>query len=334
MRIVFFETMPGEREAFSEQLSGHDLVFLDEPLSAESVDKASGAEVVSVFVKSEVTKEVLEKLPGVKLIATRSMGFDHIDVPYARTKGIAVGNVTTYASHPVAEFTFALLLCVMRRIYPAYNQLREGTDFNQRGLSGFNLYGKTLGVVGTGRIGRNVASIGRGFGMRVLAFDMKPDQALATHEGFTYLPLEQVLAQSDVVTLHVPYMKETHHLIDAAAFAKMKKGVVLINTARGEIVDTHALVAALRDGTLWGAGLDVLEEERALKEEADMLAKKKPDVDYELLTANHVLIDLPNVVVTPHIAFETAEAMAEITRVTAQTILNFVSGKEQKYLQN
>jgi D-lactate dehydrogenase len=240
--------------------------------------------------------------------------------------------VTTYASHPVAEFTFALLLCVMRRIYHAYNQLREGTSFDQRNLSGFNLFGKTIGIVGTGRIGRNVAAIAQGFGMRVLAFDAKPDQALATQEGFTYIGLDDLMAQADVISLHVPYLKETHHLIDADRFRKVKKGAVLINTARGEVVDTHALVAALRDGTLWGAGLDVLEEERALKDEADMIARGTADVDYELLTANHVLIDMPNVIVTPHIAYETAEAMAEISRVTAETISNFLTGKEQKYV--
>jgi D-lactate dehydrogenase len=333
MKIVVFETMPGEREAISAHLpSGHDVQFLEEKLDAATVDRAADADVVSVFVKSEVKRDVLDRLPKLKLIATRSMGFDHIDVEHARGKGIKVGNVTTYASHPVAEFTFALLLCVTRRIYPAYNQLREGTDFNQRGLGGFNLFGKTFGVIGTGRIGRNVIAIGKAFGMEVVAFDTKPDEQFAIEQKFQYVTLDELLTRSDIVTVHVPYMKETHHLINAAAFGKMKKGVIFVNTARGEIVDTHALVAAIRNGTVWGAGLDVLEEERALKEEADVVATDRPGVDYELLTANHVLIDMPNVVVTPHIAFETAEAMQEISRVTSQTISNFLTGKEQKYL--
>jgi D-lactate dehydrogenase len=325
--------MPGERAALSAQLPpGHEVVFTEKTLTTDTFSDAVDADIVSVFVKSELRREVLDRLPRLKLIATRSMGYDHIDVEYARSKGIVVGNVTTYAAHPVAEFTFALLLCVMRRIYHAYNQLREGTDFNQRGLSGFNLFGKTLGVAGTGRIGRNVASIAKGFGMNVLAYDTQPNQTLAEQEGFRYVDLDELLAQSDVITLHVPYLKDTHHLIDATAFSKMKKGVVLINTARGEIVDTHALVAALRDGTVWGAGLDVLEEERALKEEASHVAKGDAGIDYELITANHVLIDMPNVIVTPHVAFETAEAMQEISRVTAQTITNFISGAKQTYL--
>lgn len=333
MHIAFFEVMPGEQESLSPQLpAGHTVSYHEQKLSEETVALAAGAEVVSVFVKSELRAPLLDKLPDLKMIATRSMGFDHIDVEYARTKGIRVTNVTTYASHPVAEFTYALLLNVTRRIYQAYNQLRDGTNFDIRGLKGFNLYGKTLGVAGTGRIGRNVVTIARGFGMSVLAFDAFPDAAFAAEQGFTYVPLAQLVSQSDIISIHLPYSKDTHHLFNAELFATMKKGVILINTARGEIIDTHALVAALRNGTIWGAGLDVLEEERAFHDEADDVATEKKDVDYQLLTANHVLIDLPNVVVTPHIAFETAEAMQEITRSTAQSITNFVSGTEQKYL--
>ncbi len=325
--------MPKEKEMLAQQLPpGHEVVFLEDRLNESTVGKAAGAEVISVFVRSWVPAAVLDQLPDVKLIATRSVGFDHIDMEKAKARGIHVNNVQTYASHPVAEFTYALMLAVIRKIYPGYNQLREGTDFDQRGLSGFNLYGKTLGVIGTGRIGKNVALIAKGFSMKVLAFDAFPDEKFAAEAGLTYLPLNDVLAQSDIVTVHVPYSKETHHLINAEAFGHMKKGVVFINDARGEIVDTHALVAALRDGTVWGAGLDVLEAERHLREEVADIAEKKEGIDYSLLTANHILIDMPNVVITPHIAFETAEALQEIDRVTAETISNYIAGKEQKYL--
>jgi D-lactate dehydrogenase len=333
MKIVFFETMPGERESLMAQLPpGHDIQFLEEKLAPDTADKATGAEIVSVFVKSEVTASVIDQLPDLKLITTRSMGYDHIDIEHAKAKDIKVGNVQTYASHPVAEFTYALLMCVSRKIYQGYNQLREGTDFDQRGLTGFNLFGKTLGVAGTGRIGKNVVAIAKGFGLNILAFDTFPDQEFADAQGFQYVSLEELASKSDIITIHVPYTKETHHLIDAKMFARMKKGVVIINTARGEIIDTHALIAALRDGTVAGAGLDVLEEERNLKEEVEVMVTRKPDVDYELLTANHILIDMPNVVVTPHVAFETVEAMREIERVTAETISSFLMGKEQKYL--
>jgi len=334
MRIAFFEVMPGEREMLAAQVpTGHDLSFHEETLSPATVELAAGADIVSVFVKSDVTPEVIDALPNLKLITTRSMGYDHIAVAHAKTKGIRAGNVTTYAAHPVAEFAFALLLAVMRRIYPATQRLKEGMEFETRGLGGFNLYGKTLGVLGTGRIGRNVIGIAKGFGMRILAYDPKPDTALAAGDGFTYADADEVIAQADVITLHMPYIPETRHFLNAERFAKMKKGVVIINTARGEVMDTHALIAALRNGTVWGAGLDVLEEERNLKEEVDALVADKPGIDYALLTANHILIDMPNVVVTPHIAFETAEAMQEIARVTAETIGNFIAGKEQKYLE-
>jgi len=333
MKIAFFEVMPGEREMLTAHLpAGHDISFHEEKLAPATTGLAADADIVSVFVKSEVTPEVIDALPGLKLITTRSMGYDHIALAHAASKGIKAGNVTTYAAHPVAEFTFALMLAVTRRIYPAYERLREGTAFDTRGLGGFNLYGKTLGVLGTGRIGRNVIGIGKGFGMRVLAYDPKPDTALAAGDGFTYADADDVIAQADIITLHMPYLPATHHFLNKERFAKMKKGVIIVNTARGEVMDTHALVAALRDGTVWGAGLDVLEQERELKEEVEALTTDKPGVDYELLTANHILIDMPNVVVTPHIAFETAEAMEEISRVTAETISNFIAGKDQKYL--
>lgn len=333
MHIAFYEIMPGEEAALTALLpEGHTAVFYEDKLTEENADTASDADVISVFVKSELRAPLINKLPTLKLIATRSMGYDHIDVEYARSKDIRVVNVTTYASHPVAEFTFALLLTVTRRIYHGYAQLRDGTSFDIRGLKGFNLFGKTLGVAGTGRIGRNVVTIAKGFGMNVLAFDAFPDDAFAAEQGFSYVPLEQLVAESDFISLHVPYNKETHHLLNTEMFGRMKKGVILVNTARGEIIDTHALVAALRDGTVWGAGLDVLEAERQFHEEGAEIAGDAHGVNYQLLTANHVLIDLPNVIVTPHIAFETTEAMREITRSTAESITNFVAGRDQKYL--
>lgn len=335
MKIVFFETMPTEKESF-EKLLGHDheLVFVEGKLCLddEMISYGHDADIISVFVNCEVTKDVIDRLPNVKLITTRSMGYDHIDVEHAKAKNIKVGNVTTYASHPVAEFTIALMQAVTRKIYQAYNQLREGTDFDIRSLQGITLFEKTLGVLGTGRIGRQVIAIAKGFGMNIVAFDAFPNEDFAKELGFTYASLDEVLAQADIVTVHVPYLKDTHHLLNAEAFMRMKKGSYLINTARGEIVDSRALLGAIEDGTLAGAGLDVLEQERALKEERDVVLTDRPDVDYELNTTNHILIDHPNVVVTPHIAFSTKEALNEIERVTAQTISNFISDTEQEYI--
>jgi D-lactate dehydrogenase len=333
MKVVFFEIMPGEEALLRPHLPPDlDVVFRQETLSDETSDLASGAQAISVFVKSELRKPLIDRLPDLKLITTRSMGYDHIDVEYAKSKGIMVNNVQTYASHPVAEFTFALLLSLVRKIVPASNHMRESMNLDQRGLSGFNLFGKTLGVAGTGRIGKNVVMIAKGFGMNILAYDVSPDEQFAAQQNFRYVPLAELIAQSDIITLHTPYLPETHHMMNGSLFALMKKGAILINTARGELVDTHALVAALHNGNLGGAGLDVLEGERDLREEAKMMTQNTPAADYELLAANHVLIDMPNVVVTPHIAFATSEAMQEISRVTAETISNFIAGKEQKYL--
>ena len=247
-------------------------------------------------------------------------------MPPLAERAIAVQNVTTYAAHPVAEFTFALLLTVARNIYPAYNRLREGGVFSTRGLGGFNLSGKTLGVLGTGRIGRTVIGIARGFGMRIIATDAKPDTAFAVANEVTYVPFDELLAQSDIITIHVPALPETFHMLGAAEFARMKKGVVVINTARGDVIDTRALVAAVRNGTVRGAGLDVLEQERALTDEPGALVGSAAETDFSVLTANHILIDMPNVIVTPHIAYETTEAIQEISRVTAETISAFGAG--------
>jgi len=334
-KIVFFETMPGEQERLEKLLpEGHEVHFVEGKLCLddEMIAHAGDAEIISVFVNCEVTKDVIDRLPNLKLITARSMGTDHIDVEHAKSKGIKIGNVTTYASHPVAEFTFALMLNVARNLYPAYDQLRAGTNFDIRSLQGITLFEKTLGVVGTGRIGQQVIRIAKGFGMNVIAFDAFPKDELSAELGFTYDSLDNVLSQADIITLHVPYLKDTHHLMNTDAFMRMKKGSYLINTARGEIVDSKALLSALEDGTLAGAGLDVLEQERALKQERDVVLTDRPDVDHELNTTNHILIDHPRVVVTPHIGFSTRAALQEIERVTAETISDFISGAQHEYL--
>ncbi|HXK36300.1 MAG TPA: NAD(P)-dependent oxidoreductase [Candidatus Paceibacterota bacterium] len=334
MKIVFFETMPGEEAYFrsaSTIPAGTELEFHTDTLSPQTVGRAAGADVVSVFVKSELTPDVLAQLPDLKLITTRSMGYEHIAVSDAKGRGMKVRNVTTYAAHPVAEFTFALLLAVARHLYPASEQMREASDFSNVQFVGKDLIGATLGVVGTGRIGREVVKIAKGFSMQVIAHDALPDAAFATDIGFRYVPMDELLATSDVITLHVPALPETVHMIDATAFGKMKKGSILINTSRGEVIDTPALVAALKDGTLWGAGLDVLEAERELADKADALQKGATSL-YRTLVADNALLDLPNVIVTPHMAYNTEKSRIEIMRATAQSIGDWAADKEQPYL--
>ncbi|HUO75402.1 MAG TPA: NAD(P)-dependent oxidoreductase [Candidatus Paceibacterota bacterium] len=336
MKIIFFETMPGEEEYFRGSAAlppGSELEFLIEPLNADTAAQAAGADVVCVFVKSAVDRGVIDTVPGLRLIVTRSTGYDHVDWQYAKSKGIPTANVPSYGAHTVAEFAFGLMLMLSRKLYQASHQLREGMDFTQRSLQGFDLNGKTLGVLGTGRIGKNVIGIAHGFGMEVLAFDAYPDQAFAQTAKFSYVPLEQLLAKSDIVTIHVPYTPETHHLMNAGRFRQLKKGAFLINTARGDIIDTPALITALKDGTVAGAGLDVLEGERELVSEMELLSGDSTHpADFRQLATDALLIDLPNVIVTPHVAFNTREAMHEIMRVVSETIGGWASGKEQKFL--
>ncbi|HRY62630.1 MAG TPA: NAD(P)-dependent oxidoreductase [Candidatus Paceibacterota bacterium] len=333
MKIIFFEVNSAETEILSKLVSdipGVSAEFFEEKLDEQNLGKAKDAEIVSVFVNSELKREIINALPGLKFISTRSTGFDHVDLAAAKEKGVKVSNVPAYGAHTVAEFTFALILSLSRNTYPAYERIKEDDDFDIKGLRGFDLFGKTLGVIGMGRIGKNVIRIARGFGMNVLAYDIKPDVKFAEETCTKCVSLEDVLAGSDIVTIHTFLSPETRHLINKNNIYKMKKGAYLINTARGEIVETEALLEAVASGHLAGAGLDVLEAERQLKDEVHIIKDREAKVrDFKLLYEDHVLIDLPQVLVTPHIAFYTKEAEEEIMKVSVDNIKAFVTGAPQ-----
>ena len=330
MKIVFFEVTKVEQDFFSQAFNGLDISFFEEKLNEENINKASEAEIISVFTNSIINKNIIDLLPNLKFINTSSTGFDHIDYEYAKTKGIQVSNVPIYGSQTVAEFTFALLLNLSRRVYWGYHQLREGTSFDLSQLEGFDLEGKTLGVIGTGKIGQNVVRIAKGFRMNVIATDPYPKDELAKEFGFEYVSLDNLLGQADIVTVHVPYIPETHHLLNNDNLAKIKKGAVLINTARGEIVETEGLLAALNDGRIKAAALDVLEGERDLKEERVIVSVNDPKIErmekMRKLVEDHILIDLPNVIVTPHMAFFTKEAVGRIMQTSVDNIKGFMAG--------
>lgn len=332
MKILFDHTEDAERDVFNHALGGqHQLVFLDTPVcDAHEVAQHTDAEVLCVFVQSRVTKEVMDAMPNLTLVACRSMGYDHIDVAYAKQKGITVVNVPTYGVRTVAEFAFALILALSRKAYAAYDRLREEGTTDVKHFEGFDLAGKTIGIIGTGNIGKNVARIAQGFGMRILLSDVRPDAVFATEVHGTYVSNEDLVAQSDIVTVHVPYMPATHHLINEALFAHFKQGSYLINTARGGVVDTKALIAALNSGRLAGAGLDVVEGERALFDELSLLNDDHHDInEFQQLVAAHTLVDAPNVILTPHIAFNTREAKREITDTTVANIAAFLDSTPQ-----
>lgn len=288
--------------------------------------EAAEAEIISVFVDSQVDAAVLAAFPNLKHIATRSTGFDHIDLAACKERGVSVSSVPGYGEVTVAEYAFALLLAWSRRVYDGVDRIKEASDFSPEGLKGFDLFGKTFGIIGTGRIGKHAAQIAKGFGMNVIAYDVYPNAEAAAQLGFKYLDLEELLKTSDIVSIHVPYTPENHHLINAEKLKLMKPSAVLINTARGALIDTPALVEALKSKVISAACLDVLEEEGVLKDEFGYVKGANHEADMKAVLAGHILFDLPNVLVTPHNAFNTQEALERILDTTAENIKSFLAG--------
>ncbi len=324
MKYAFFELENWEKEYFQKEISDNELVFFDQPLSDQTPD-ISTFEVVITFIHTQMNKELLDKMPNVKFITTMSTGFDHIDIEECKKRGIVVSNVPSYGETTVAEHTFALLLAIARRLPESIDRVEEGS-FMPSGLTGFELRGKTIGVIGVGSIGTNVIKIARGFGMNVIVYKRTPDYALEKELGCKFVELPILYQQSDIVTLHIPYTKETHHYLSDEAFSQMKDGVVLLNTARGALINTAALLKALESGKVSAAGLDVLEEEPLLEEEKDLLSQ---DFDKEkLLTVlqDHMLLNHPKVIITPHNAFNSREALKKIVETTHENLSAFTSG--------
>jgi len=259
-------------------------------------------------------------------VATRSTGFDHVDTAAARERGVVVSNVPAYGENTVAEHVFGLILTLSRKIMQAYRRVSQG-QLSLEGLMGFDLMGKTLGVVGAGRIGLHVIRIARGFNMNVLAYDVRPQPLLAEVLGFSYAPLGELLQRADIITLHTPYMPQTHHLINRDSFKLMKRGALLINTARGGLVDTAALLEALDDGILAGAGLDVIEGEELIGEEQRLVASPVAEDTLRTVLRHHALLRYENVIITPHIGFYSREAVERILDTTVSNIRSFLAGQ-------
>ena len=332
MRIAFFEVEDWEEEYLKGKLSGHQLKFSNEKLGLENAAQIKDFDALSVFIYSKIDEQIIRQIPNLKLVTTRSTGFDHIDLDVCKKRGITVCNVPSYGENTVAEHTFALILSLSRNMCKACIRRFE-QDFSIEGLEGFDLKGKTIGVVGTGQIGLHVIRIAKGFGMNVVAYDVRQNKLLSEVLEFEYVTLEDLLARSDVITLHVPYMKATHHLMNKDTFKLVKKGAILINTARGSIVDTEALIDALDKKILSGAGLDVFEGEEVIKEEKQLLYEPKNLEVLASLVKDHILLSKDNVVFTPHIAFYSKEALERILETTVENVAAFVSGKPQNVVQ-
>lgn len=321
MKTAVFSTRRYDQSLLTLANTGnrHALRFLQDRLTLATVPLAEGCEAVCVFVNDTVDGAVLAALAaqGVRLVATRSTGFNHIDAKAAERLGIAVVRVTDYSPYSVAEFAVGLLLAVNRKIARASTRTRDG-NFELDGLMGFDLHGKTVGVVGTGKIGLIFAQIMRGFGCTVIGHDPYPTPAFEALGG-RYLPIEELLACSDVVSLHCPLTEANRHLVDAAALAKVKRGCILVNTSRGALIDTECAVQALKTGQLGGLAIDVYEQEASLFFQ---------DLSSTVITDDVIqrLVSFPNVIVTGHQAFFTEEAIGQIMATTIASISAFEDG--------
>ncbi|HLB50645.1 MAG TPA: hydroxyacid dehydrogenase [Patescibacteria group bacterium] len=326
MKIAFFEIQDWEEDYFKKALPGHDLFFSREKIDRTQAEHVKDYDVISVFIYSTISADILAQLGTLRMIATRSTGFDHIDLAACAQRNIMVCTVPSYGENTVAEHTFALILALSRNIHKSHVR-RLRNDFSIDGLKGFDLKGKTIGVIGAGHIGLHVIKIARGFGMNVIVFDPQQNSFLSEVLEFTYAPLNDLLARSDIITLHAPYNKHTHHIINEENVFTIKRGAILINTARGELVDNDALIMGLDQGILAGTGLDVIDGEDLIKEEKQLLYDREKMESLSELIKDHILLGKENVVYTPHIAFYSNEALQRIADTTAENIRAFADGK-------
>jgi D-lactate dehydrogenase len=323
--ISVFDTKPYDRD-FLQSASGKDMEwrFHDFRLQADTVRAAEGSQAVSLFVNDRADRECLQELAslGIKLIAMRCAGYNNIDLETAKNLGIHAVRVPAYSPHAVAEHAIGLLLTLNRKIHRAYNRVREW-NFSLSGLIGFDIAGKTVGIIGTGRIGRITAQIFRGFESRVIAYDVEPDLDWAKTHQVDYHEFEKILHESDIISLHVPLLPTTHHLINKEALQQMRKGAYLINTSRGKVIESKALIEALKEGKLGGVALDTYEEEEGVFFE---------DLSNQVLLDDELsrLLSFPNVLVTSHQGFFTREALENIAQITVDNLLRFKRGEPLK----
>jgi D-lactate dehydrogenase len=324
MKVAVFSTKPYDQLSFEQanRPHGHDFTFIEARLTPSTVSLAheAEAEAVCVFINDEVNRKVLEKLAkqGIRLVALRCAGFNNVDLAAAKELGITVVRVPAYSPYAVAEHAVGLILMLNRRLYRAYNRVRDD-NFALNGLLGFDLHGKTVGIVGTGKIGQCFAQIMNGFGCRLLAYDVYPNQT-CLDLGVSYVDLPDLFAQSDVISLHCPLLPATYHMVNAETIQHMKPGVMLINTSRGALMDTKAVIEGIKSGQIGYLGTDVYEEEEDLFFE-DLSGTIIQDDTFQLLQS------FSNVVITAHQAFFTQEALGNIADTTLTNISTFANGE-------
>lgn len=320
MKIAFFYNNNKELDFFKSNLKDYDVNYFKGNINDVDIDKFSDASIISIHAASKMPSELLCRLPNLKMIATRCTGLDHIDTDYCASHDIIVKNVPFYGENTIAEYAFALLLCLSRRIIESKQRVLDGS-FNTNGLEGFDLKGKTIGIIGSGHIGLHTAKISKGFDMKVIVYDINQNNDIAKEIGFEYVNMDTLFENSDIISLHVPYNKYTHHLINKDSFNKMKNGVVIINTARGAVVETEGLIEALESKKVLAAGLDVLEGEDYLRGLYNNLSE---DEKNKILENKNKLLSFDNVILTPHNAFNSKEAADRINRTTLDNIVEFL----------
>ena len=319
MKLAFFELEKWEQEYVKGKLKKHKLLFFDEELSEKHIPKIKDVDGLCIFIYSEINKNVLDNLTKLKFISTMSTGYDHIDLIKCKDKCIRISNVPFYGENTVAEHTIGLMLSLSKKI-PLSVERAKNDNFSIKGLEGFDVKGKTLGVIGAGHIGQHVIKIAKAMDMKVIAYTKTKEKKLATKLGFAYVSLDHLLSKSDIITIHCPLNNQTRHMINMSNIMKIKKGSYLINTARGEIVDTKALIYALDNNILKGAALDVLEGEEDLREEREFLRGKFNRDEMKTFLRNHLLLKDKDVIITPHTAFYTREALQRILDTTINNI--------------
>ncbi len=334
MKVYFFEVEDWERlyleKVIKEKGFDVEVGFFKEPLTQSVLDKIKDAYAISIFIYSKITREVIDKLPNLKMIVTRSAGYDHIDIEYANEKGIIVSNVPGYGDNTVAEYTFALILALARKIKPMIERTSKGI-FSREGLTGIDLMGKTIGILGTGRIGSHVVKIASGFGMKILAYDRTRREELIQKYGVEYVGLEDLLMHSDIITIHLPYNKSTHYLINKFNIKLTKLDAMLINTSRGSIVELEAIVEALKEGRLaGGVALDTVEFEEVIPEEEELKRGDISALKIKKTIDKYFVLQSENVIISPHIAYNTKDALHRILDTTVENLFSCLTEGKPK----
>ncbi|MDD3175183.1 MAG: NAD(P)-dependent oxidoreductase [Candidatus Nanoarchaeia archaeon] len=344
MKIAFFDLEPWEINYFQKYFK-KDVNFGTKSLTKNNTKNFKETEIISIFVKSKITKEILNQLPNLKFISTMSTGFDHIDLQECKKRNIQVSNVPQYGQNTIAEYTFSLLLALNRNLLEASRRTRKG-NFDYQGLIGTDLKNKTIGIIGTGNIGQHVIKYAKAFDMKILAYDLYPNKKLEKELNFKYVNLNELYGNSDFISLHLPFTKSSYHFLDKKAFSQMKEGVKIINTSRGEIISAKDLIQALDTKKVSGCALDVLELENDMKRcsknsffgtnETKFLMEVKnsglknlTQKEAKILIQNHKLLGRENIILTPHLAFYTKEALERILQTTKDNILAFQKNKLQ-----